>query len=133
MVVLLDLLLVEQLNFFLLLVESHHLFLQNLLLGMFVFNVFFISLQIINLSNELLVLTHDPFVVCFMEFDVLFELFLEPFDSGLKMCSLFDELFLLVNPFHLLLALLFYILPVDFYDFGLQSFIILHRCTITVM
>lgn len=78
-------------------------------------------------------MTHDSLVVSFVEFDALLELLFETLDGGLEVRSFFDEFFLLVDALHLFLVLLLHILPIDFDNFGFESFVVLNRESLTVM
>lgn len=100
-------------------------FLYDLPFTVFVFNVLLLSLQIIDLTDKLLILTHDSLVVSLMKIDGFFELLLQSFDSRLQMGSLFDELLLLVNTVHFLFVFLLNVFSVNFNYFELECLVVL--------
>ena len=116
-----------------LLLQLQRTLLLELSLWIFIFQVLFLSLQVIYFRYELFVLTHDSFVVSLMKLNIFLEFFLESLDSWLEMRSFLDELSLLVNPFHLPLTFLLNILPVKFNNLRLESFVILNKMMNTWM
>ena len=116
-----------------LLLQLQRTFLLELSLWIFIFQVLFLSLQVVNFWYKLFVLTHDSFVVSLMQLNIFLEFFFKSLDSRLKMRSFLDELSLLVNPFHLPLTFLLNILPVKFNNLRLESFVILNKIMNTWM
>lgn len=133
MIVFLDLLLIEQLDLFTLLVQPHHFLLLEFAFGVLILDVLLLPLEIVNLGDELLVLAHDAFVVGFVELDVLLELFLEALHGGLEVGPLLDELLLLVDALHLLFAFFLNVFAIDLDDLRLESLIVLSSEIVTWM
>lgn len=102
-------------------------------LGVFVLQILLLPLQIVDFRNQFLVLTHNALVVSLMQLDALLELLLQPLHCRLQVRSLFDEFFLLIDAFHLLLVLFLDVFAINLYYLGLQTFVILSKRKFTLM